>query len=257
MFTATFKEIKPFQHLVALLKDIVSEGVLQCHADGLRLQAMDTSHVVLCAFELSANAFATYNCQPCEQSLPLGISFSILHTILKTGKAEDTLTLQAQSSDRLELSFANPNNNQHVTYCMHLMQLDIENFAISPLPYATTIQMPSVQLHNIFKDLLIMGDTCAMTAGPNCLQFVTAGDAGSARVCLHHHADTPDAVHITANQSITLTFALKYLLLFSKAHTIDERVVLHLEDDVPMQLVYRLGEYGAVCFHIAPRYVDS
>lgn len=254
MLTATFKEVKPFQRLVALLKDIVSEGVLQCHSDGLRLQAMDTSHVALCAFELFANAFTNYNC---EQCLSLGTSFAVLHTILKTGKAEDTLTLQAHSPDKLELSFTNEDSNRNATYSMHLMQLDIEDFAFPQLPYPTTIQMPSAQLHDIFKDLLIMGDACAITSCPNWVQFVTAGDAGNAKACLRNHPNATDSVHISATQSITLTFALKYLLLFSKAYTIDERVVMHLEDDMPMKLVYRLGEYGAVCFHIAPRCLDT
>ena len=256
MFTATFKDVKPFLHLVCLLKDVVTEGVLQCRTDGLRLQAMDASHVALCAFELSANAFSTYHC---EQTMFLGMSFPILHTILKACKTNDTLTLQAFSADKLDLSFTNKNNNRNATYTMHLMQIDTEELAFPLTPYPTTVKMSSVQLHDTFKDLAIMGDTCEMTSCCHWVQFVTSGDNGRVKLCIHHQPDTQpnsmDCVHITAatDRPITSTFALKYLLMFSRAHSIDERVVIHLDEDMPMKFVYRLGEYGEVSFYIAPR----
>lgn len=46
--------------IVEAIRDLVSEGNLDCNEQGISLQAMDSSHVSLCALSLRADGFDHY-----------------------------------------------------------------------------------------------------------------------------------------------------------------------------------------------------
>ena len=256
MFDARFKDPTKFKLLVTILKDIVTDCVIQCRPDGVWLQTMDASHVALCTFCLSIEAFDNYDC---EQPVHLGIHLPSLDSILKCCKKDDQLTLKSSAvSSTLELVIENKSTHRHAIYGLNLMHIDVGEFELSQSPYSTTIHMSACQLQDTFKDLVIIGDTCKITSCPNRIQFITSGDMGHVKLSLHNgttdNTDTTNTTHIVTNTETTLTFALRYLLLFAKASALTDTVAIHLHDEAPMKLLYKICDYGELCFYIAPRY---
>lgn len=254
MLDIRFDDATLFVQLIRLLKDIVVDGVLRCHTNGMTLQAMDASHVVLCTFTLSTNAFASY---ACEQPLRLGVHLSSLDSILRCAKKDDTMLFKSGSdSDTLHISFQNKNNHRSVCFELKLMHLNIDELDIPDTPYGTTVEMPSQQLLDTLKDLQIVGDVCTMLSCSNWIQFSTTGPIGNAKINMHRNEDAETQalrVHIEAQRQLTQAFSMKCFLLIAKAATLSETVCMFADETTPLKLKYKLANAGELCFHLATR----
>ena len=62
---------------------------------------------------------------------------------------------------------------------------------------------------------------------------------------------------IELNQEVTLTFALRKLVAFTKATPLSVSVNLSLSSDVPLATEYTIGELGYIRFYLAPKIEDE
>ena len=104
MFEATLEQGDVFKKIIGAIGDLVQDANFECDAEGMRLQAMDSSHVSLVSLWLAKDAFSNFQCdKPCS----LGINFASLAKVLKLSKANDSLTLRMENekSDTVALIF--------------------------------------------------------------------------------------------------------------------------------------------------------
>lgn len=74
-----------------------------CSEDGIKLQAMDNSHVALVAVELLAEGFVHYRC---DHPMPLGVNLASFTKVLKCAKDDDRVALTATDAvDVLKLTY--------------------------------------------------------------------------------------------------------------------------------------------------------
>ena len=52
------------------------------------------------------------------------------------------------------------------------------------------------------------------------------------------------------------SYALKYLLMFSKAYVVADTVEITMADQIPMVVKYNLDEHTSISFFIAPKMED-
>ena len=84
--------------IVEAIRELVSDANLDCSENGIQMQAMDSSHVSLCALTLSPEGFDHYRC---DQSLAMGIHMPNLAKILKCAGNDDSITLKHNDFDRI------------------------------------------------------------------------------------------------------------------------------------------------------------
>ncbi len=80
MFEARLIQGELLKKIIEAIKDLVTDANFDCSATGLRMQAMDTSHVSLVALLLRADGFAHYRC---DRGLSMGMHIANLAKILK------------------------------------------------------------------------------------------------------------------------------------------------------------------------------
>ena len=96
--------------LIEALKDLVTDANIDCTEEGLSIQAMDSSHVSLCAVALRADGFAHYRC---ARQISLGYNSGNRGTILKCADNNDVITLKAEdTADSLTLMFESENQDR-------------------------------------------------------------------------------------------------------------------------------------------------
>jgi len=66
-----------------------------------------------------------------------------------------------------------------------------------------------------------------------------------------------DAVLITLEESVQQTFSLRYLNNFTKATGLSKDVTLRMGDDVPLEVDYKIGDFGALRYYLAPKIDDD
>ena len=96
--------------LIEALKDLVNDANIDCTDEGLSIQAMDSSHVSLCAVALRADGFDHYRC---DRQIKLGFNSGNLGKILKCADNNDVITLKAEdTADTLTLMFESENQDR-------------------------------------------------------------------------------------------------------------------------------------------------
>jgi len=239
------------------MKDLVSDANFDCNAEGISLQAMDTSHVSLIALQLRCDGFDHYRC---DRSKALGINTGSLTKILKCAGNDDDITLKADDkNDSLTLMFENTDKDRISDFEMKLIDIDSEHLGIPDTEYTCTVKMPSSDFKNVVDKIAVMGDTVQISASKEGIKFSVNGDMGTGNITLRKTSSTDksekkgETINIETEEDITLNFALRYLQSFSKATPLSQYVTLSMSADVPLVVEYKIEKKGHIRFYLAPK----
>jgi hypothetical protein len=85
------------------IKELVTDANFVCSEEGIKLQAMDNSHVALVAVVLLSEGFVHYRC---DHPMPLGVNLASFAKVLKCAKDDDRVALTAtDAADVLKLTY--------------------------------------------------------------------------------------------------------------------------------------------------------
>merc|ERR1719276_653875 len=123
--------------------------------------------------------------------------------------------------------------------------------------YKVTVKLPSSEFQRICRDLREFGETMQVKASKEGITFSVQGDVGAGNVMLKpREAEKPeDKVTLTVHEPVTATFALRYLVNFSKAAPLCGSVELGLGPDAPLLVKFDLdnADNGFLQFYLAPK----
>jgi len=251
MFEARLVQGSLLKKIQEALKDIVTEASWDCTSAGLSLQAMDDSHVSLVQLTLRSDGFEKYRC---DRNLAMGIQMGSFSKLLKCANNDDVITLKADDSgDLLEMLFESPKGEKESHYEMKLMDLDCEQLGIPDQEYSCNISLPAGEFNKICRDLSQIGECIVITCTKDGVQFSAKGDLGSGTVKLSQS----DEVSVEISEPVQLTFAIKYLNLFTKATPLSDQVCLSMSNDVPLVVEYKIEDMGHIKYFLAPKIDDE
>nr|BAE47144.1 proliferating cell nuclear antigen [Botryllus primigenus] len=259
MFEAKLIQGSLLKKVQDALKDIVAEALWDCTHAGISLQAMDSSHVSLVQLTLRADGFENYRC---DRNLSMGINMTSMAKILKCAGNDDIITLKAEdNADMLELQFEAPKEKKHSQYEMKLMDLDCEQLGIPEQEYSCSVTLPSGEFARICRDLSQIGECVVVTCTKDGVQFSAKGDLGTGKVKLQQNTggDVKEEEEVTVEitEPVQLTFAIKYLNLFTKATPLSPSVTLSMSNDVPLVVEYKVADMGHIKYFLAPKIEDE
>lgn len=239
-----------FRKILDALRELVEEANIDCNQSGLSLQAMDASHVALVAMHLSAKGFDSFKC---EEPIALGVNLGSILKILKCGDANDVLTLKT-NEENSELKFQLENQGRLFEFSMALMDIDSEHLAIPETEPDAQITISSAEFQRICRDLTAFGDTVKITVNKNTVNFSVVGATGKGGVTLGSFDTMQSEVKIKCEEKIELSFGLKYLLFFTKAAPLSQKVTIDLSADRPLMARFDLeDDAGFIKYYLAPK----
>jgi len=258
MFEARLQKAGIFKKLIDAMKDLVSEASVSCSASGMSLQAMDSSHVSLCSLSLKKDGFEQYRC---DREVMLGLSLVNLGKILKCADGEDLMTLKHEgSTDVITFMFENKSQDKISDFEMKLMDIDSEHLGIPDTPYKARVKLPSGEFNKIMRDLSTIGDTCTINVNKSGIHFSVTGDVGTANISVKQNRavdNEKDSCTIEMEEPVKLTFAIRYLVAFTKGTPLSDHVSLKLSPDVPLSVEYSMAEAGYLRYFLAPKLDDE
>ncbi|CCI45286.1 unnamed protein product [Albugo candida] len=254
MFEARLPQGKIVKLIVEAMKDLVSEGNIDCTKSGIAMQSMDGSHVSLVSLLLRAEGFEHYRC---DRNISLGIQTASLSKILKCAGNDDALSLQAEDNGEvLNIMLEAASGDRVSDFSLKLMDIDSEHLGIPQTEYVATVRMSSTEFQRLCRDLQTMGDTCTISVGKDGIKFSVSGDLGAGNITLKNNASAEkeaDRVIVTMEEPVELTFALRYLNMFAKATPLSETVTLSMSPGVPIVVEYAISDIGYMRFYLAPK----
>ncbi|CEI99865.1 hypothetical protein G6F70_002093 [Rhizopus microsporus] len=258
MLEARLQQAKLLKSLLEAVKELVTECNLECNDSGIALQAMDNSHVALVAMMLRSDGFDPYRC---DRNLPLGINLTNLGKILKCARNDDIVTLKADDDgDALSLVFESKDSDKVSAYDLKLMDIDSEHLGIPETSYEAVVRMPSARFQEIVRDLSTLSDSVTIECTKDGIKFSADGEIGKGSITVKANSSVDneeESTVIELQQSVSMAFAIKYLVNFTKATPLATRVSLNLSADVPLLLDYNLDNIGYVRYYLAPKIGDE
>lgn len=244
-----------FKKIVEAMKDLVTDANLECSESGLSLQAMDSSHVALCALLLRPDCFGLFRC---DRAMSLGVNFGSLSKILRCAGNDDVMTMKAEDdADSVSFMFENPNQDKITDFEMKLMDIDSEHLGIPDTEYKAIISLPAGEFQRICRDLSVLGDTCVISASKDGIKFSVSGDLGTGNIALKETSGSDEkpenTTTIEIEEAIELTFALRYLNFFTKATPLSSKVYIKMAQDVPLVVEYKIESVGYIRYYLAPK----
>ena len=120
------------------------------------------------------------------------------------------------------------------------MDLDSEHLGIPDTDYLCTIKLPSSEFTRICRDMSIIGDSVIICTIKDGVKFSSKGDLGQGTIRLVQTANIEneeDAVIINMKETVSLTFAVRYLTMFCKASPLSSQVCLSLSEETPLSII--------------------
>lgn len=258
MFEARMSQGSLLKNIVDAMKDLVTDANIDVATTGMTMQAMDSSHVSLCALLLRCDGFEHYRC---DRSLSLGVSMKSLGTVLKCANQDDTVTLRVEpKNENLNMVFENSSQDRVSDFEMKLMDIDSEHLGIPDTEYGCVVKMSAREFSKICRDLGALGDTCTIEVNKQGIKFSVSGDIGTANVMCRPTSSADkeeDNVTIEMDEPVELTFAMRYLNFFCKAAPLSPTVTLSLSKDVPLVVEFKIENYGHIRYYLAPKIDDE
>jgi proliferating cell nuclear antigen len=257
MFEVRLNQSGQLKKIVEAIKDIVSDVNFDCNSQGLSLQAMDQSHVSLVSLNLKPEGFEYFRC---DKSITLGINLLSLYKILKCASNEDSVTISCKETmEILSFLFESPANDRISEFQLRLIQINTEQLGIPDTEYPTVVYLTSGEYRRICSDLSILGDTIQIEVSKLGIKFEIEGDIGKGSIILRRskkNENSDESTDFVNNETIKMTFALRYLNNFSKATPLCDRIVLRMSKDMPLQLEFKIGLHGCIRYYLAPKMDD-
>lgn len=255
MLEATIEQASTLKKTLDAVKELVTDANFDCNDSGIALQAMDNSHVALVALMLRSGAFQPYRC---DQALSLGINLTSLSKILKCANNDDQVTIKADSGvDNISLLFESKKGDRTSEYDLKLMDIDSEHMGIPDTPYDSVVKMSSTEFQRICRDLSVLSESIIIDVTKDGIKFSASGDLGNGSIFIKNGAsiddDDDNSTSIDLSSPVSLTFALKYLVQFTKATPLSSVVSLSMSDSIPLLIEYKVSDVGHIRYYLAPK----
>lgn len=258
MFEARLSDAKVLKGAVDAIKDLVTDANFDCSAAGIQMQAMDSNHVSLVSLLLRHEGFQDYRC---DRNISLGINLESLFKVMRCASSDDNVQITASDQADTASFLFESKKARASDFELKLMDIDSEHLDIPDTKFECTVEMPSGEFQRICRDLAVIGDTITITASKDGVNFSVAGDMGTGNVMLSQKTETDvdedERIVISLESDVKLTFALRYLSLFTKATSLSKRVTLSMSPDVPLSVEYKIDDLGHIRYYLAPKIEES
>lgn len=243
----------PIKYLIELLRDILTEGNLECKPDTIRMLAVDESRISLIHSKIYTKHFEDYYC---PEKIILGLNLEDTFKVIKNMENNDTLKLFVKKNNPNKLgieTFCREENISDTTY-IDLMDLPIEKIDIPSQIFENVISLPSNRFQKICKIIYNFSEKIEIETEGNKLKFkgcnanikqeIVVKPTDNGMKFIKH--DTPDDI-------INGLFELKHLVLFSKCSNLSSTIHIHIKNDYALILKCDIANIGEIKLCLAPQ----
>ncbi|KAF8821463.1 proliferating cell nuclear antigen PCna1 [Cardiosporidium cionae] len=258
------------RRLFDVIKDMVAEVNLDCSEEGIRLQAMDTSHVSLVSLTLEDSGFLHYRC---DRERALGLNMPSVCKVFKLCGSNDSVAIHNEDdNDSVTFVFENAAEDKISNFALKLMSIDQDALGIPENDEAwdVVMKLPSKEFSNTCRTMQEFSDTLRIEVDKNGIKFCTAGDVGRGAVVLkprEANGDDDVGVELKVRNPVNQSYAVKHLNQFAKAGSLCDSVTISLSSDKPIEVRFEITDklddadaktrMGEIKFFLAPKMDDD
>ncbi|KAJ3278118.1 hypothetical protein HK104_002639, partial [Borealophlyctis nickersoniae] len=210
---------------------------------------MDKCHVAFVYIFMGKEA-AMENSYICDGIYDIGINCVTMLKILKCAGAKSNVTISydaERKADVLAFTFNDTAAGTTSKFNMKLINVEHEQVAIPEIEHASVNIIAAKDLQKVIADLATFAEDVTIIRRDNELAFRATGETAE--------GDTRIIIPETSKEQFQMSFALKYLVWFTKSTSLCELVTLALDDRYPM-MVHIENDIVNMKFYLASKITE-
>lgn len=242
MFNAELSDSSILRTSFEAISSIVDEVQIQTDSEGMRLDALDRSHIMYVHLGLDADLFDTYVCDEPEK---INIDTDEFMKVLRRSKSNDRVLMTLDNGNFI-ITFEGEATR---TFKIRLIDIEDDNPAPPQVEYESHFEVPFTLLKDSINDIDIFSDTITFKVDPEKFSASAEGDFGDASIDYFHGEEI--------SETATSSFSLDRVSEMLKADKFSDVAMIGLGNDLPLSLTLKMvtGD-GELVFFLAPR-LDS
>ena len=140
-----------------------------------------------------------------------------------------------------------------------MITLDSEHLGIPETEYTSEITMNSSEFSKLCKELYALSETVEFEISSTFVKFAVEGEIGSGSIKIQTGGTGDEAATTDCKpeETVKLSFALRYLNLFNKAYSLSNQVKLSMAAETPLVVEYEVEQLGTLKYYLAPKITDQ
>lgn len=239
MFKAELNNSNILKTSFDAISSIVDEVQIQTDSEGMRLDALDRSHITFVHLELKASLFDEFICDEPEK---INIDTDEFMKVLKRAKSNDHVLLTLDEGN-LIVTFEGEATR---TFKIRLIDMEYDSPVPPQLEHPVKIEVPFALLKDSINDIDIFSDKIALSVDSDNFVASADGEFGDASI-EYIHGEKIDT-------EVRSSFSLEKIREMLKADKFSDIAEIRLGNDLPLTLSLEMvtGD-GKLSFLLAPR----
>ena len=218
---------------------IIDELTFECDNDGIRLRALDKSHITFIDLEWKNHLFDMYQC---SEPISFCVDASELLRIIKRIKGDDVLSMSLDEGN-LILTY---NGDSVRTFKLRLIDVEYETPTPPTVEYPVTLEVPVNVFSDAISDAELYGEKISLSCDND--YFITSADG---EFGVNHNRYLHGE---SIGDYVKSTYSILKIKEMLKGKSLSHEVKLGLGNDLPLTLEYHspMNDYK-LGFLLAPR----
>lgn len=246
------KNSRMIKSIFSFIGNISDQVNLNFTEEGIKIMALDNSHISLINMLLPTELFSIYKDTDDEGTpITLGLDIKVINKVFNRLNFNDEIVFNILKKDTFDISFINTKYSK--CYCIKLLDIDCEDLNVYDAEDPVEITIDSKYFNEIINDFNDIGEDITINIDKsNSAESVSL-------ICESPHelglemALCNEDLRINGLKDIKLDFALKNLINFSKGYTINKNMTIQLHNSNPLKLTYKIMDKGYINYYIAPK----
>lgn len=239
MFKAELTDSNILKSSFDAISSIVDEVQIQTDSEGMRLDALDRSHITFVHLELRSSLFDEYIC---DEPNKINVDTDELMSVLKRSKSDDRVIMQLDKGNFI-ITFEGEATRR---FKIRLIDLEYETPVPPQLDHPTKFEVPFALLKDSINDIGIFSDKVSLEVNSEKFTAAATGDFGDASI---------EYIHGEKIESdVKSSFSLDKIREMLKADKFSDMASIKLGNDMPLSLSLKMiTNDGELSFLLAPR----
>lgn len=247
MFKVKMDDARLWKNMINAISTLIDEADFNLDPEGIRLRAMDPSHVAMVDFELPNNIFDEYGC---EESTRLCINIHEMLKLLRRARSDESIELSLDE-ERARLNIVIEGRYTR-TFSMPTLDTLGEEVPTPKVAFNAKARITTACLRDVLDDASTVSDYVRLEMEPEKLLVRAAGDLGS--VAIEISKDSGEILGLDVKEKARANFSLNYLSEMVKAGSaVSEVATVEFSTDMPIRLNFEMPQQGRLQYYLAPR----
>lgn len=236
-----------WKNCIGAISNLIDEAAFKFTPEGVRMEAMDPSHVALVDFNLPSKSFEKYDV---KETQVLGVDLIEMDKVVSRAKKNDKFVVELdEEKNRLILKFEGTSTRK---FSLPLIEVEGEETPQPELDFSTSAKIQAGIIQDGLKDASLVADNVRFRATEEKFIMGTESDTGSSQMELSKGSEGLKELEV--QKSSKAMFNISYLDDIIKAVSSSDFIDIHLGPDLPIKLDMPIGDgKGQLKFLLAPR----